>query len=107
VAREVFNGEAKTVFRQFIAHCKTTWGVDLTEDQQHEIILWFTKNNRSFLDGKAYDACRVNLVRRGILPPGCLTEDEQLANSIEDEDTTTWSGRRNLKQELIAARRRS
>jgi hypothetical protein len=107
VAREVFNGEAKVVFRQFIAHVLKTFGHELTPDEQREMILWFTANNRSFLDGKAYDACRVNLVRRGILPPGCLTEDEQLANSIEDEDTATWQGRRNLKQELIAARRRS
>jgi hypothetical protein len=107
IANEVFNGEAKTVFRQFIAHVLKTFGHELTPDEQREIILWFTNNNRSFLDHKAYDACRVNLVRRGILPPGCLTEDEQLTNSIEDEDTTTWQGRRNLKQELIAARRRS
>ena len=107
VANEVFNGGAKTVFRQFIAHVLKTFDHELTPDEQREIILWFTANNRSFLDHKAYDACRVNLVRRGVLPHGCLTEDEQLANSIEDEDTTTWQGRRNLKQELIAARRRS
>jgi hypothetical protein len=108
VANEVFvDGEAAKVFHQFVAHVKRTWGHDLTAEEQFEIVSLFQKNNWSFLSGKCYDTARVNMVRRGLLPHSCLTEDEVLANSIEDEDTSTWTGRRNLKQELIASRNRS
>jgi hypothetical protein len=106
IAEAVFGDEAASVFHRFIAHVAKTFGHDISADEQREIILWFQKNNRNFLDHRAYDQCKVNLVRRGILPSTCLTEEEVLAGSIENEDTQSYESRRRLKQEILAARRR-
>lgn len=107
VADAVFGegGEARTVFNQFVAHGSKAFGHDLTEEEQRAILDWFVANNRSFLSN-SYDECRVNLVRRGILPSALLTEDEILAGSIENEDTQNYESRRRLKQEILALRKR-
>lgn len=97
-------GEAENIFRQFIAHVARTFHYDLSPEDQREIVQWFTKNNRSFLDAKAYDQCKVNLVRRGILPATLLTEDERLCMSLETSQGTDYETRRKLKQTIIAAR---
>jgi len=108
VAKAVFgpHGEARVVFNNFRSHCRKVFGIDLDVQQQKEIVNWFVSNRRSFLSN-SWDEMRVNLVRRRILPQSCLTEEEILANSIEDEDTTSYQGRRNLKQEIIASRNRN
>ncbi len=106
VADAVFgdDGQARQAFQQFVAHVARAFGHNLTEDEQREIINWFQKNNRSFLSN-SYDQCRVNLVKRGILPATCLTEEEVLEGSIENVDTQSWEGRRRLKQQILAQRR--
>lgn len=100
-----FDGEARKIFDQFLAHVLRTFGVEITPEAQKQLVVWFQRNNRSFLDHRAYDQAKVNLVKRGILPSTCLTEDEILCGSIENEDTQSWQGKRNLKQEIRAAQR--
>jgi hypothetical protein len=110
VAHAVFvDGEARKMFQGFVAHVSKTFGHDLTENEQREIILWFQKNNKSFLDHRAYNSAKVSLVRSGLLSggDGLLTDDERLSMAIESEDTQTWQGRRNLKMELAASRLRT
>jgi hypothetical protein len=98
-------GEGRIIFHQFISHVSKTFGHDLTEDEQRELIQWFVRNQKSFLDRRAYDLGKVNLVRRGILNHGCLTADELYSMGIEEEDTQSYSGRRNLAQELAQLRK--
>lgn len=107
IADAVFGpqGENREVFHQFIDHIAKTFGHDLTETEQRELIQWFVRNNRSFLDRAAYDTAKVNLVRRGILNHGVLTSTELFEMGIEETDTQSYESRRTLKQELAALRK--
>jgi hypothetical protein len=106
VSKAVFGDEARSVFQEFVAHVSKTFGHDLTPDEQFEIVSWFQKNNKSFLDRRAYDQAKVNLIRRNILPESLLTADEKLQMAIESSDTQSWEGRSRLKQGLLASRNR-
>ena len=93
------------MFNEFLAHVLKTFGFEITPEAQKEMVIWFQRNNRSFLDPRAYDQCKVNLARRSILPRTVLTEDERLCESVEQEDTMSWDVKRRLKQEIRAAQR--
>jgi hypothetical protein len=93
-------GEGREVFYGFISHVSKTFHHDLTEDEQRELIQWFVKNNKSFLDHRAYDVAKVNLVRRGILPHSLLTATELFEMNLESADTRSYEGRRSLAQKI-------
>ena len=108
LSRAVFNGEAKAIYLEWLRSLKTSFsGYEMPEHVQREAILWFQNNSRSFLDRRAFDQCRLNLVRRGLMPDMCLTSDDRLAIAVENEDTQGYESRRRIKQELIASRNRS
>jgi hypothetical protein len=106
VSRAIFDGQAKLLWLDWLRSLKTNFAYTMPEEVQREAILLFQKNNFSFLNRASYDTIRRQLVRTGAMPQSALTEDEILAGSIENEDTQSWEGRRRLKTELIASRRR-
>jgi hypothetical protein len=109
VSNAVFgpSGQAAELFQQFIAHVSKTFGHDLTESEQRELIDVFRTRNLSFLDHRAYDKARCELVAKGVLPRTCYTQDELLCLEIEStptHDKSDYDQRLNLKRQIATAR---
>jgi hypothetical protein len=109
VSNAVFgpSGQAAEVFQQFIAHVSKTFGHDLNESEQRELINVFASRNLSFLDHRAYDKARCELVAKGVLPRTCYTPDEVLCLEIEStptHDKSDYDQRLNLKRQIATAR---
>jgi hypothetical protein len=107
LSRAIFQGEAKQVFREWLDSLKNNFDYEMPPEVQREVVQWFLANRRSWLDRKAYDDCRLNLIRRSVIPASCLTEVDRLNWEIEDEyDTTTYEGRRRLAHAAAEINRR-
>jgi hypothetical protein len=102
------SGQAAEVFKQFVAHVSKTFGHDMTESEQRALITIFQQRNLSFLDHRAYDAARREMVlAKNILPRTCLTQDELLCQEIEStptHDKSDYDQRLNLKRQIATAR---
>jgi hypothetical protein len=94
------DGDAKILFGEWLDSLAKNFEYMMPEEVQREVINWFQKNNKSFLSYQAYDQCRINLVRRGLMPSSCLTASDRLSMSIEQADTRSYEGRRKLSQEI-------
>jgi hypothetical protein len=92
-----FSGEAADIYQSWRAHLVKDYGFSPNEEQKHAVIQWFQDANRSYLQRKAWDECRVSMVRRGIFPSNLLTPDEQLAEQIEtSSDISSRDARRTI-----------
>ena len=95
---EYYGNETAKIFSDWQAHIYRTFGVTLDETQQRAAINYFPAANKSFLDGRAWDAMRVTLVNRGILPLTCRTNDEVLCAELENADLNDYETRRKFQQ---------
>ena|SRR5579859_2792459 len=109
VADAVFDGDAKSVFREWITSLKNNFDYEMPPEVQRDYVIpWFLSNQRSWLDRKAFDDCRLNLIRRSILPESCLTDIDRLNWEIEEDfDTQSYEGRRRLAREAAQINRRT
>lgn len=106
LSRAVFDGDAKQVYMEWLRSLVNNFGYEMPEDVQRQAVDLFIHNNWSFLSKKCYDAARLNLVRRGVMPDTCLTPEDRLTLSLENADTQSFESRRKIKQQLLAARNR-
>jgi len=96
-----YSVEAASVYQKWQSWLYETFKYVLTEDAKKAAIRWFQDNNQSYLDGKAWTRCRLNLARRGIIPD-LRTDEERLMAELETADTNKMSfeERQNLNSRL-------
>jgi hypothetical protein len=108
VANAVFgsNGEARAIYTEWLESLRSNFGYEMPPDVQRQALDLFRKNNWSYIDRRAFDLARLNLVNRNIMPPSCKTPTERLNDQIETADDRTWEGRRRLRQQILDAQRK-
>jgi hypothetical protein len=97
-ARDAATIECQPVFTEWVSSLADNFGYVLPLSVAKYVERWFIQNNRSFLDGTAYDACRRACVREGIMPRTCLTPDDLAGEEMDGLDLTTVEGRRRAAQ---------
>jgi hypothetical protein len=97
-ARDAATIECQPVFTEWVTSLADNFGYVLPLSVAKHVERWFIHNNRSFLDGTAYDACRRACVREGLMPRTCLTADDLAAEEMESLDIRTPEGRRRAAQ---------
>jgi len=95
------------MFYQWIESLKSDpWGLEFDDEQLKKLVEGTVKfmetRGLSLLSRKAYDAARRHFSRVGLLPEGLWTEDELLAERIEQSDTTSFA----VRQEFVRESRR-
>ena len=96
--RDAATIECQPVFNEWVTSLADNFGYVLPLSVAKHVERWFIHNNRSFLDGTAYDACRRACVREGLIPRTCLTADDLAGEEMDKLDLTTVEGRRRAAQ---------
>lgn len=68
---------------EWVQSIKDNFGITLNKSQMDAAFSYFTKTNSNYNDPKAYDACRVYLVKAGNLPPTALTCGDVVSAQFE------------------------
>lgn len=89
VHKHYFAKEAHPIWAEWVASVEKNFGHKLSEDEQRQAFDFFRDRNLSYLSRRNFDRCRVALVNCGVLPPSCLTEEEQLVQEIERKGIPT------------------
>jgi hypothetical protein len=102
LAGQLFKGDAKQVFQEWVASLWNNFDFVPSEAEQKLAIEFCIQRNLSFLDRRTYDTCRRVLISRGIFPERCLTNADRADMSIETADTQSYAGRMLLKRTLAS-----
>jgi hypothetical protein len=97
-ARDAATIECQPIFNEWVTSLADNFNYVLPLSVAKYVERWFIQNNRSFLDGTAYDACRRACVREGLMPRTCLTPDDLAGEEMDGLDLTTVEGRRRAAQ---------
>ena len=97
-----YSVEAAAVYQKWTSWLYETFHYVLTPDAKKAAIQFFQDTNSSYLDPKAWERARRNLVRRGLMPRTCLTSEEVLAEEVEQttERLDTFHARQELNRKL-------
>jgi hypothetical protein len=68
--------EGAAVLGQWVQHLMKDYGYVPTPEAENEIVNWFRRENRSWLDARSYDDCRRGMVRLGVFPNTMMTTQE-------------------------------
>ena len=68
--------EGAAFLGQWVRHLLKDYGYVPTPVAENEIVAWFQRENRSWLDANAYNDCRRWCVRTGVFPSTMLTTQE-------------------------------
>jgi hypothetical protein len=95
--------EAMPVMTAWLFSLRDNFRFTPSEEVLQKIIDWFLRNNKSFLDRRAYDEARRWAVKQKLFPFTCLTQDELVARQIEAADLTNmdFDRKMNLKRSLL------
>ncbi len=102
VTNDVCSGEWNSTAKAFMAYLAETFGANLTRDQKDAAVDFMRTRNLSFSDARAWDTMRRTLTKRGTLPEGLLTEDEQLSDSLENSGPMGFAEKQRYAREYRA-----
>jgi hypothetical protein len=83
---QYYGVEAAELFTLWINSLSSNFGYVPEERAKRAVVKFFQVHNLNFKDRRSYDRVRVALVKNGVFPSHCLTEDEVLAARLESSD---------------------
>jgi hypothetical protein len=87
------------LFSLWIASLANNFGYVPDEREKRQVVKFFQVHGLSFISRQSYDRVRVAMVKIGVFPSYCLTEDEVLAARLETSDLSDRNVRREFQVE--------
>jgi hypothetical protein len=83
IADSLYERECGPLALEWVDSLRNNFGFVPTREQLDATRVWFERNNRSWLDRRSFDACRLAMISQGIFPETCWTDQDRANLAIE------------------------